>query len=370
MRQSPHSPIEREIERSERASAALAAARALARASFTDSQLAADDAAADGDIDTAELDPHRVRARWISRAHRPQDDARAAAPRNLVGGSFNPGIASQHGARVPGRLDRRTRRSRPAPARRRASRRSRATRRAPNAARAPRRPTPASVARYDKPAVVPMLAPSRWRPRAGAGRRRGARRVEPANTFVAGGGLGAVVVLVGGGVAWKAGLLSHAAPTTPPSSRPRSPRRPRRRACCRRRRSEIAITPAAGADAAAQRRGGRRRAGRGGTRGRGAGGFGARGRRRRASRTVAALPRRSRPRPCLGGCARRAPWQGQRRRGHRQRAGARRSLPGTAAQRRRAPAAPDGKPARRDAAPSQTRAGRGTYGHRPVSATQ
>ena len=48
---SPHSPIEREIERSERASAALAATRALARAAFTDSQLAAEDAAAEHDED-------------------------------------------------------------------------------------------------------------------------------------------------------------------------------------------------------------------------------------------------------------------------------------------------------------------------------
>src|SRR6202012_3690843 len=47
---SPYSPIDREIERSERASAALAATRALARASFTDSQLAAEDGSDEHDI--------------------------------------------------------------------------------------------------------------------------------------------------------------------------------------------------------------------------------------------------------------------------------------------------------------------------------
>src|SRR5579862_7880508 len=91
----PHTPIEREIERSERASAALAATRALARASFTDSQLAAEGLDEDGDIDTsgwvrteyAALD-HSVRA--------PQDDVPYdGAPRNLVGGAFHPGMAFQ-----------------------------------------------------------------------------------------------------------------------------------------------------------------------------------------------------------------------------------------------------------------------------------
>ena len=73
----PHSPIEREIERSERASAALAATRALARAAFTDSQLAADDAAADGDVDASGWARTEYAALGHSVAARPQGDVPA-----------------------------------------------------------------------------------------------------------------------------------------------------------------------------------------------------------------------------------------------------------------------------------------------------
>jgi hypothetical protein len=100
---SAHSPIEREIERSERASAALAATRALARASFTDSQLAADDAAnaAGDDVDDAGW----IRTEYAAldhSAHAPLDDHPPAAPRHPVGGSFDPGIAPQQGRAFPG----------------------------------------------------------------------------------------------------------------------------------------------------------------------------------------------------------------------------------------------------------------------------
>ena len=50
------SPIELEIARSERASAALAATRALARAAFTDSQLAAEEAAIDARFRIARME--------------------------------------------------------------------------------------------------------------------------------------------------------------------------------------------------------------------------------------------------------------------------------------------------------------------------
>jgi len=100
-----HSEIEREIERSERALAALAATRALARAAFTDSQLAAEDAKAAEPVadtgDTDDTDDGWVRTEYVAFEHTfpPADDT---PPRNLVGGSFDPGIASQQGRTFPG----------------------------------------------------------------------------------------------------------------------------------------------------------------------------------------------------------------------------------------------------------------------------
>src|SRR4051812_39376106 len=97
-----HSPIEREIERSQRASAALAATRALARASFTDSQLAADDASGDPDADGSSW----VRTEYASldqSVRAPQDEVpHAGAAGNLVGGGFNPGLAFQDVRAFPG----------------------------------------------------------------------------------------------------------------------------------------------------------------------------------------------------------------------------------------------------------------------------
>ena len=212
----PHSPIEREIERSERASAALAATRALARAAFTDSQLAADDAAGEDDIDASGW----IRTEYAALDHpvrQPQDDAaQEAAMRNLVGGSFNPGIASMQGRAFPGASPGH------APIKTRTGAQARFLHEARQTPR-PERGTgttlhmqAASPARYDKPAVMPMLAPatapasarassaaaSRARARAGAG------SGEPIR-FLLAAGLGAAVVLIGGGVAWKGGWLSR-----------------------------------------------------------------------------------------------------------------------------------------------------------------
>ena len=202
---SPHSPIEREIERSERASAALAATRALARASFTDSQLAADDAAAigDDDIDTSGW----IRTEYAALDHTvrgAEDDAKAAAPRNLVGGSFNPGIASQQGRAFPGGSVGN------AAIKTRTGAQARFLQEARQSPREPARA--AGQASYDKPAVVPMLAPAMAPlPARAAMPARGRRPAASGEAFkfVLAAGLGAVVVLIGGGVAWKAGLLTR-----------------------------------------------------------------------------------------------------------------------------------------------------------------
>ena len=209
---SPYSPIEREIERSERASAALAATRALARASFTDSQLAADDAqdqhGGDDDFDASGW----ARTEHVAFDPTPQGDAgHEQAPRNLVGGSFDPGIASQQGRQFPGasiaQAPMRTRSGAMA----RFAQESRHAPRAEHAAAAAPRHGPApAAAHYEKPAVMPMLAPPPVRvpvaPRARASARPGIG--EPAK-FLLAAALGMVVVLAGGGVAWKAGWLSR-----------------------------------------------------------------------------------------------------------------------------------------------------------------
>ena len=218
---SPYSPIDREIERSERASAALAATRALARASFTDSELAAENvagsAADDHDIDTSGW--IRTEYAALDQPARPPQDT--TTPRNLVGGTFNPGIASLNGRAFPsasiahtpiktrsGAEARFLRESRHAP---------RPERAVGGAARSELSLSP-STAHYDKPAVIPMLAPAT----ASAGARSpaqgttrapaGARAVEPVK-FLFAVSLGAVIVLMAGGVAWKAGMLSRTTPS-------------------------------------------------------------------------------------------------------------------------------------------------------------
>ena len=201
----PPSSIEQEIARSERASAALAATRALARAAFTDSQLAADDAAAAAELEAAEdaADTEWVRTEYVALEHTlpPDDVARRDAPRRLVGGSFNPGIASPQGRTYPGAsmAD--------------ASMKTRTGAQAQfhhEARHAPRAETPAPTGHPARPVVMPAqaAAPSRGHAHARAARRDGLR-------FLLAAGLGGVVVLAGGSIAWRAGLLSHgAAPTT------------------------------------------------------------------------------------------------------------------------------------------------------------
>ncbi len=201
----PHSPIEREIERSERASAALAATRALARAAFTDSQLAADDAAAEGDIDASGW----IRTEYAALDHPvrgPGDDAApGASTRNLVGGSFNPGIASMQGRVFPsaslGNAPIKTRTGAEARFLHESRQRPRPERGAGAAT---------SQVRYDKPAAMPLQAPASApvHTKARASARARASAGEPFK-FLLAAGLGAVVVLMFGGAAWKAGWLSH-----------------------------------------------------------------------------------------------------------------------------------------------------------------
>jgi hypothetical protein len=218
------SPIELEIARSERASAALAATRALTRAAFTDSQLAAEEASGDADVDTsgwvrteyAALD-HAVAARA------PQDDpvsaARAAAAcgRNLVAGTFNPGITSQHGRTFAGASIANSQIRTHTGNHARFLQESRLTPRgasvASPAAKIEQSPA-AGAAHYGKPALIPMLAtpmaaPAARRPAPAPQRAQGGESFK----FVLAAGLGAAVVLMGGGLAWRAGWLSHTSST-------------------------------------------------------------------------------------------------------------------------------------------------------------
>ena len=204
---SPYTPIDREIERSERASAALAATRALARASFTDSQLAAEEATGHDFSGNDDVASSWARTEYVEFDPTPQGDAgHEPAPRHLVGGSFNPGIASRQGRLFPGTSIAQ------APIRTRSgamARFAQESRHAPrgesgSVARSVRAPT---TPNYEKPAVMPMLAPARppVAPRARAARRSsdpGAGRFLIAAVF------GAAVAVAGGSVAWKAGLLS------------------------------------------------------------------------------------------------------------------------------------------------------------------
>ena len=204
----PHAGIEREIERSERACAALAATRALARAAFTDSELAADDAAGADDIDASGW----IRTEYAALDHPvrdPHDDAaKSAATRNLVGGTFNPGIASLQGRAFPGAS------LGQAPIRTRTGAQARFLHESRQTPRPERSTAAAGHAQYDKPAVMPLLAPSMAPVSAkappGAPSRALARAAfgEPFK-FLLAASLGAVVVLMFGGVAWKAGWLSR-----------------------------------------------------------------------------------------------------------------------------------------------------------------
>lgn len=211
-----HTPIEREIERSQRASAALAATRALARASFTDSQLAAE--AGDDDIDASAW----IRTEYASldqSVRTPQDDVpHGGAPRNLVGTGFNPGMAFQDVSAFPGASIAQT------PIKTRGGAQARFLHESRLTPRTPRHPGAAprsehslgsGAGLYDKPAVIPMLASSgapavarpAGAPRAKAARARAASG-EPLK-FALAAALGAAIALIGGGVAWKSGWLTR-----------------------------------------------------------------------------------------------------------------------------------------------------------------
>jgi len=217
----PHSPIEREIERSERALAALAAARALARASSNDSQLEPD--AADGDIDTANW----VRTEYASldqSVRSPQEQVpHTGAPRNLVGGSFNPGIGGDQPRAFSGASVSQTPIRTSGGAQARFQHESRHARRADRPGTiAPSRldlSAGGGTARYDKPAVIPMLVNPVEAPgaRAPAAPARVARRAAPSETtrFVVAMGVGALAMLMAGGLAWQAGWLAHDTPDNP-----------------------------------------------------------------------------------------------------------------------------------------------------------
>ena len=201
--QAPPSSIEQEIARSERASAALAATRALARAAFTDSQLAADDAAAAAGEDAAQdaIDTEWVRTEYVAFEHTlpPDDEARRdGPPRHPVGGSFNPGIASQRGRSYPGAS------MADASLKTRSGAQGQFHHEARHAPRA--EAPPVATGHPARPVVTPAqgAAPSRPHAAPRAPRRDGLR-------FLLAAGLGGVVVLAGGGLAWRAGLLSHAA---------------------------------------------------------------------------------------------------------------------------------------------------------------
>jgi len=250
----PHSPIEREIERSERALAALAAARALARASSNDSQLEPD--AADGDIDTANW----VRTEYASldqSVRSPQEDVpHPGAPRNLVGGSFNPGISGQQARAFSGPSMSRS------PIKTRGGAQARFLHEARHAPRAERPgTTPPSrldlsagggTARYDKPAVVPMLVNAVTLPAARATVAPApagvTRRVPPSETtkFVVAMGVGAVAMLMAGGLAWNAGWLAHNTPDNPALVTARVAAQAEAARVLSSAQQEIAVTPAAG----------------------------------------------------------------------------------------------------------------------------
>jgi hypothetical protein len=215
-----HSPIEREIERSQRASAALAATRALARASFTDSQLAAEGEAgeSDGDFDTGNW----VRTEYASldqSVRAPQADVpHGGAPRNLVGVGFNPGMAFQDVRAFPGPSIAQTPIKTRGGAQARFLHESRQTprpERSPGAAPRNEHSLGNSAGLYDKPAVVPMLATPGATPAvrsAGVGTPKVARAQASSGEpfkFALAAGMGAVIALIGGGVAWKSGWLAH-----------------------------------------------------------------------------------------------------------------------------------------------------------------
>jgi hypothetical protein len=221
----PVSPIDRAIARSERASAALAAAAAVARAAFTDSQLQAEAAAAEaaiGDIDTgawvrteyASLD-HALAARSRQEAAARLTMEATNSSRNPVIGTFDPGLTALNARVFPGSSIANARPGAPGyargPAQARFLHEARLT---PRAAKAASTAAPieehlaAHAAHYDKPEVMPMLATPMPAPRARVTASRPSPASEPAKLVLAA-CMGAAIVLIAGGAAWKSGALSR-----------------------------------------------------------------------------------------------------------------------------------------------------------------
>jgi hypothetical protein len=218
----PLSPIDREIARSQRASAALAASAAVARAAFTDSQLEAEAAAAragEADIDTAAW----VRTEYA--ALDPSGTARGAADdgvahrsrpstHNPVAGTFDPGLvainsrtfAASAGARMGSPI--RTRSGAQARFRQEARQAPREPHPEPLAGQAARleQELAAAHSRYDKAEVMPLLATPAAAPHPAAALPPG-RGSGTAKLLLAG-CLGGVAALMAGGAAWKQGLLN------------------------------------------------------------------------------------------------------------------------------------------------------------------
>ena len=205
--------IEREIERSERASAALMATRAMARAAFTDSQLAAEEAARADNPDSDFEAGGWTRTEYVAFDPTPQ----AESPRNLIGGSFNPGIASQHGRQYPGASITTSPIKTRSGAQARFAHESRQAPRSDRGAGAgavtrPEPELPPSGAHYDKPAVVPMLAPATTPPAAAKSPAPVRVRASEPAKFALVVALGAAVVLAVGVLAWKSGLMARGNP--------------------------------------------------------------------------------------------------------------------------------------------------------------
>ena len=221
-RPEPVSPIDREIARSQRASAALAASAAVARASFTDSQLEAEAAAAaagEGDIDTSAW----VRTEYAALDHSIAPPAAFDVPpgrpsaHNPVAGTFDPGLVALSartfgtaGARMGVPI--RTRGGAQARFRQESRLTPRSEPIATSAARIERQ-LEASHSRYDKAEVMPLLATPAPQPVAHAAGRAAlpsavAARGNDTAKLLLSAGLGVVVAVMIGGVAWKQGLLT------------------------------------------------------------------------------------------------------------------------------------------------------------------
>ncbi len=234
------SPIDREIARSQRASAALAASAAVARASQADSEsesgLEAEAAqAGEGDIDTsawvrteyAAFDHSPTRHQSLDEPVTPAQSAEPAepgarrarsSPHNPVAGTFDPGLmalnARSFASTLPGaRAGQpiRTRSGAQARFRQESRHAPRGERVADSAVRHEEPLAPNSHFGYDKAEVMPLLAPTLPAPVPPRGRARPAARTGQggeAAKFLLAGCMGAIVAVTAAAVAWKQGLLT------------------------------------------------------------------------------------------------------------------------------------------------------------------